>query len=132
VIAFFMGATWGDSEMVSRERAYERRRFVRSPGAGYSLDHLVGNGEHARRNGEAKRLGGLEIDDQLEFGGLLDRQITRLFALEDTVDIGRGAPVELDIVSAVGCKPTLDRPVALGKNVRQAVPETPPNRPPNI
>jgi hypothetical protein len=35
------------------------------------------------RDGEAERLGGLEIEDQLECGRLLDRQIGRLGALED-------------------------------------------------
>ena len=45
------------------------------------FDQLVCDGEHARRNGEAERLGGLEVDHELEFGGLYDRQITRLLAL---------------------------------------------------
>ena len=31
-------------------------------------------------HGEPKRLGGLEIDDKLELGGLLDRQVGRLRA----------------------------------------------------
>src|SRR5262249_37911135 len=63
-----------------------------------------------------------EIDDKLEFGCLLDRQITRLFALENAIDIQRSAPVELDIVNAVGCKSTGHRVVTPGINVRQAVP----------
>jgi len=53
----------------------------------WSFDHLVGQIEHARRNGQAERLGGLEIDDQLECRRLLDRQIGGLGALEDLSDI---------------------------------------------
>src|SRR5258708_16249897 len=44
------------------------------------FDHLVGNGEHARWNGEAERLGGLEVDNEFEFGRLHDRHIGGLFA----------------------------------------------------
>ena len=33
------------------------------------FDYLVGKGEHARGNSDAERLGGLEIDHQLELGG---------------------------------------------------------------
>jgi hypothetical protein len=47
------------------------------------FDDLVGAGEDRGRHGQAERLGGLEIDDQLECGWLLDRQIRELLALED-------------------------------------------------
>jgi hypothetical protein len=36
------------------------------------FDHVVGDGEDARRDGQAKRLGGLEVDGQLELSRLLD------------------------------------------------------------
>ena len=48
-----------------------------------SLDHLVRDGKHARWNSEAERLGGLHVDDQLEFGWLQYRQIGRLLTLEN-------------------------------------------------
>jgi hypothetical protein len=47
------------------------------------FDHLIGDGEHARRDGEAECLGNLEIDDQFDFRGLLDRQVGRVVTLED-------------------------------------------------
>jgi hypothetical protein len=51
------------------------------------FDHLVGKRELRRRHGEAERLGGLEVEYELKFGGLHDRQIGRLLALENPSDI---------------------------------------------
>jgi hypothetical protein len=42
------------------------------------FDHLVGKQLDRRRHVEPQCLGGLHIDDKLEFGRLLDRQIGRL------------------------------------------------------
>jgi len=54
---------------------------------GGSFDDLVGAGEYRWRDGQAERLGGLEIDDELECGRLLDGQIGRLSALEDSSSV---------------------------------------------
>jgi hypothetical protein len=51
------------------------------------FDHCVGNGKDARWDCQAKRLGRLEIDDQLEFGRLKHRKIGRFLALEDAAGI---------------------------------------------
>src|SRR5947209_5431933 len=52
-----------------------------------SLYDLVGAGEDRGRHGQAERLGGLEIDHQLENGRLLDRQVGGLRAREDLSDV---------------------------------------------
>ena len=39
------------------------------------LDHLVGASEQRWRNLKAERLRSLKVDDELEFGGLLDREV---------------------------------------------------------
>ena len=45
------------------------------------FDHLVGAREKRWRHCEAERLGGLEVDHQLELRGLFNRYVFRLLAL---------------------------------------------------
>ena len=51
------------------------------------FDHLVGAAEQGQRDGEAKRLGRLEVDVQLHLRGLLHRQISGFLALENAPGI---------------------------------------------
>jgi hypothetical protein len=45
------------------------------------FDQLIGAADERIGDSDAERLGGLKVDDQLDFRGLDDRQIGRLFAL---------------------------------------------------
>jgi hypothetical protein len=55
----------------------------------FLFDYFVGTGEQARKNGQAERSCGPEIDHELKFGGSLYRQIGRLGASQDFIDQDR-------------------------------------------
>jgi len=57
------------------------RRITR----GVSFDHLVGECEQLVRDLEAERLSRPEIDHEVKFRGLLNRQVGRLLAFENAL-----------------------------------------------
>ena len=57
------------------------------------LDHLVGAAEQRERDGHTERPGGLKVDDQLHFRGLVDRQISGLLAFKDPAGVDAGLTV---------------------------------------
>jgi len=65
-----------------------------------SLNNLVRRGQSGFRNGKAERLGGLEVDGQLDFCDLLHRQVGRLLALENTAGIVAEDAIDLLVVCA--------------------------------
>jgi hypothetical protein len=70
------------------EGAVVRRR--RRGYAVVSFDYRVGAGEQIAWERKAERLGGLDVDDQLDFRNLLHRQIGRFFPLENAAGINTG------------------------------------------
>src|SRR5262249_19358771 len=57
-----------------------------------SINYLIRPQEQRLRNRQTDRLRGVEIDAQLELGGLLDREVGWLRALEDLIDEDGGPP----------------------------------------
>ena len=53
----------------------------------HSLDHLIRGDKQRVGHGEAECLGGFEVEARFVFGRRLHRQIGRLLALEDAIDI---------------------------------------------
>jgi len=57
----------------------------------FLLNDLVGAGKQRGRDSEAERLCSLEVDDQLDFGRHLHRQICRFLTLENAINVPSSA-----------------------------------------
>ena len=70
-------------------------------GGNRSFDDLVGANENRWRHSEAERVGGLQINHQLNFGRLLNRQIGRSFSLQNLPRVNAGLVIDRYEVNSI-------------------------------
>jgi hypothetical protein len=97
--------------IATEQRTFRNRRSVPiatdAPQQTATLfDHVVGAGEQRGRHREAERLGGGQVDHEIELGRLLDRDIGRLGPAQNLVDIVGGADTMQ--LRARRCRPGLE------------------------
>ena len=73
------------------------------------LDHLVGELQQRLRHGEAERLGGSQVNDQIEFGRQLNGQITGFRSFESAIYIEGRTSKQVEDVSPVGYQSAFGR-----------------------
>jgi hypothetical protein len=66
------------------------------------LNHLVGGRNQRRWHGEAEHLRRFEVDHQLVLGRRLHRQVGRLLALEDAIDVTCRVTILIDEIGPIG------------------------------
>jgi hypothetical protein len=86
-----------DVRALKRGSGYHPKRSCSGP----SFDHLVGARGQTRRHFKPKRLGGLQIDHELEPGRLHDRKVGGLGALENAAGVDAGLTIGVHKVSSV-------------------------------
>jgi hypothetical protein len=69
---------------------------------GHLINHLVSALLEMQRHVEAERLGGSEVDHELELDRRLDGELARLRAPQDAIHIDCRTPPIIDLVISVG------------------------------
>src|SRR6516162_5860008 len=88
-----------------------------------SLNDLICGRQQRFRDGEAERLGGLEVEDQFDVRVLLDRKIAGLLAPEYTSGIAPDQPIAIHRVAGVAQDAAGRHKFPVLKNLRDAVSE---------
>src|SRR5262249_28541820 len=86
-----------------------------------SFEHLVGGDYEALRDGDAERLGGLLVDEDLNLRRPLDRQITGFLASQDAAGIDAGKMIGIGDTGTVTQQSTGRRKLAAVKDCRNLV-----------
>src|SRR6478752_10617392 len=84
-------------------------KFHRGPSLFHSLDHLVGAREQRWRHVEAERLGGLEVDHQVELGRSLHRKVAWFRVLEDAACVDTGLAITILNARSIAYQTARDR-----------------------
>src|SRR5262249_51322048 len=79
----------------------------------HSIDQFISAAEQRLRHDEAERLGGREVDYKLILGRRLHRQVGRLLALEDAIDIAGCASELFDQIRPIRDEAAVGHRVAL-------------------
>src|SRR6516164_11592693 len=79
--------------------------FTCHPTLTSSLNHLIRSGQHVRRYRETDLVGNFQINDQLKFRWLFNRQVGGGSSFEDLVNKDRGAFEECCAIRSVGHEP---------------------------
>ena len=98
-------SAWRGSSLPAAENLHKRRHKHCSKTASL-LDHLVGTQQNRAWQVDPDRLCSFEVEDQLVFGRLLDRQVCGLGAACDLVDVVGRSPVHGRDVRSVGQQAT--------------------------
>jgi hypothetical protein len=80
-------------------REQMQQTCVQMPGL---FDHLVGARQERLRDRQAERLCGGQIEDEIELGRLLDRNVARLCSMQNLVDKVGSAPKQVREVCSIG------------------------------
>jgi hypothetical protein len=79
-----------------------RKEFVKDAWTMALVPAFAGRIAARRRNGEAERPGGLEVDGEFVLGWRLHWKVGGFLTFEDAIDVAGPAPVLLDRIRSVG------------------------------
>jgi len=85
-----------DSEPIGTSHLCQCRKWLAS------FDHLVGACEQSRWDSHAKSLGSPKIDHEIKFGWLLNGNVTRLGATQNSVDETGSASIKVCEIGTIG------------------------------